>query len=367
MAEHVQLPVMRDPECPTDSVDSDVLLRVIALFVILFVSCFAAMFPTFAKRVSYLHIPPIAFFLGKHFGTGVIIATSFVHLLNKAYSALGDPCLNVKIDSHWPGTIVMISCLGIFLVEFCASSYVEHLASRPSVIDKFLQTPAANYRDDPMTTEPPAPEEELDAVRDGEPHIANSDPEDRERDTHYWDGYLHQHHAHGRKALTHQESAVQVLGVVVLQAGIMLHSIIIGLTLVVTSGPNFSSLLLAIIFHQLFEGLTLGVRLAALPLRRGSMIPYILAFTFAITTPIGIAAGLLGTSLNPRGPATLLMSGIMSAISAGVLIYSGCVELLAGDFLESHGVRDSSAQRQVLALGALFAGAGAMTVTGFWH
>ncbi|KZT54021.1 Zinc/iron permease [Calocera cornea HHB12733] len=364
MADPARVLAAMEPDCPTDSVDSDVPLRIIALFVILFVSCFAAMFPTFAKRVSYLHIPPLAFFVGKHFGTGVIIATSFVHLLNKAYSALGDPCLTVKIGSHWPGVIVMISCLGIFLVEYCATSYVEHLASRPSAIDKFLPTPAVEYRDDPVNDEPPA-EEDLDSVRDGEPHIANSD--DRERDTHFWDGYLHQHHAHGRKALTHQEAAVQVLGVVVLQAGIMLHSIIIGLTLVVTSGSNFSSLLLAIIFHQLFEGLTLGVRLASLPLRRGSTIPYILAFTFAITTPIGIAAGLVGRSLNPRGPTTLLMSGIMSAISAGVLIYSGCVELLAGDFLESHGVRDSSWKRQVLALAALFAGAAAMTITGFWH
>jgi len=363
MTEPVRLLLDREPECPTNSVDSDVPLRVIALFVILAVSCFAAMFPTFAKRVSYLHIPPLAFFMGKHFGTGVIIATSFVHLLNKAYSALSDPCLNVKMDNHWPGTIVMISCLAIFFVEYCATSYVEHLASRPSVIDKFLPTPSTEYRDDPVAEQAPPTEE--DTVRDGEPHIANSD--DMERDTHFWDGYLHQHHAHGRKALTHQESAVQVLGVVVLQAGIMLHSIIIGLTLVVTSGPNFSSLLLAIIFHQLFEGLTLGVRLASLPLRKGSIIPYVLALFFAITTPIGIAAGLIGRSLNPRGPTTLLMSGIMSAISAGVLIYSGCVELLAGDFLESHGVRDSSWKRQVLALGSLFAGAAAMTVSGFWH
>jgi len=154
-----------------------------------------------------------------------------------------------------------------------------------------------------------------------------------------------------------------VLSVVVLQAGIMIHSIIIGLTLVVTSGPGFTSLLLAIIFHQLFEGLTLGVRLAALPLPRHSIVPYVLAFVFAITTPIGIAIGLVGRSLNPRGSTALLVSGVMAAISAGVLIYSGCVELLAGDFLESHGVRDSSRSRQVLALVALCAGAAAMTVT----
>ncbi|KAJ3513678.1 hypothetical protein NLJ89_g2813 [Agrocybe chaxingu] len=51
----------------------------------------------------------------------------------------------------------------------------------------------------------------------------------------------------------------------VLQLGIMIHSLVIGLTLAVTSGSDFTSLTTAIIFHQLFEGLSLGIRIAALP------------------------------------------------------------------------------------------------------
>ena len=80
-----------------------------------------------------------------------------------------------------------------------------------------------------------------------------------------------------------------------------------------------ASLLTAIIFHQLFEGLSLGIRIAALPSStpEGTCISVtlnrtiwplfslggfvclpepilkpVLAFTFAITTPIGIALGL---------------------------------------------------------------------------
>lgn len=64
----------------------------------------------------------------------------------------------------------------------------------------------------------------------------------------------------------------------------MIHSLVIGLTLAVASGSDFSqfffgssieyiltnvifvaSLTTAIIFHQLFEGLSLGIRIAALP------------------------------------------------------------------------------------------------------
>lgn len=63
----------------------------------------------------------------------------------------------------------------------------------------------------------------------------------------------------------------------------MIHSLVIGLTLAVASGSDFSqsflssiecnltkvtlvaSLTTAIMFHQLFEGLSLGIRIAALP------------------------------------------------------------------------------------------------------
>lgn len=73
----------------------------------------------------------------------------------------------------------------------------------------------------------------------------------------------------------------QVVGLLVLQLGIMIHSIVIGLTLAIATGADFSQSLLplcstdietssaslttAIIFHQLFEGLSLGIRIAALP------------------------------------------------------------------------------------------------------
>ena len=39
------------------------------------------------------------FFLGKHFGTGVILATAFVHLLQDAFKALLDP----EVLKLWPG------------------------------------------------------------------------------------------------------------------------------------------------------------------------------------------------------------------------------------------------------------------------
>jgi hypothetical protein len=45
-------------------------LKMAAIFGIFFVSLFAVSFPSVSKRSSLLRIPHVAFFIGKHYGTG---------------------------------------------------------------------------------------------------------------------------------------------------------------------------------------------------------------------------------------------------------------------------------------------------------
>lgn len=55
-------------------------VRISAIFVILFGSVMGAWFPVFAKRRQGLKVPETAFFVAKYFGSGVIIATAFIHV-----------------------------------------------------------------------------------------------------------------------------------------------------------------------------------------------------------------------------------------------------------------------------------------------
>lgn len=55
----------------------------------------------------------------------------------------------------------------------------------------------------------------------------------------------------------------------------------------------------------------------------------------------------------------------MAAISAGMLIYAACVEMLAGDFVMDPLLWRSSVKRQVLALLSVFLGAGCMAIIGY--
>ena len=54
----------------------------------------------------------------------------------------------------------------------------------------------------------------------------------------------------------------------------------------------------------------------------------------------------------------------MSAMSAGMLIYAACVEMLAGDFVMDPLMWRSSVRRQAMAVGSLVMGVGAMAAVG---
>ncbi|KAF2625873.1 hypothetical protein BU25DRAFT_472628 [Macroventuria anomochaeta] len=62
--------------------------------------------------------------------------------------------------------------------------------------------------------------------------------------------------------------------------------------------------------------------------------PWVLCAMYGLTTHISIAIGLgLRYSYEPKSKSSLIVQGCLNAVSAGFLICSGLVELLAKDFL----------------------------------
>ena len=67
----------------------------------------AVSFPTITATFRSIRVPSILFFVGKHFGTGVILSTAFVHLLQDAFKALLKPIVNERWKvGDWAGMIV---------------------------------------------------------------------------------------------------------------------------------------------------------------------------------------------------------------------------------------------------------------------
>jgi hypothetical protein len=82
-------------------------------------------------------------------------------------------------------------------------------------------------------------------------------------------------------------------------------------------------------------------------------------------TPIGQAIGLATYTLYaPQSQTGLLMVGIMNAISSGLLVFAGLVELLAEDFLSDESWRVLTGRRRIIACVCVMAGAFSMAFVG---
>lgn len=129
---------------------------------------------------------------------------------------------------------------------------------------------------------------------------------------------------------------------------------------------EFKSLLVAIVFHQLFEGIALGVRIAEIK-RFGSVKKWIAALLYPITTPLGIAVGIgIRKTFNTNGYKALVTQGIFDSLSAGILFYNAYVELIALEMNRNVVFRAHNWPRKISLFFAVFVGAGIMAVIGLW-
>ncbi|KAL3438590.1 Zinc/iron permease [Aspergillus tetrazonus] len=381
-------------------------LHVMALFLILVLSTLACSFPILARRFPRLPIPRRFLFLSRHFGTGVLIATAFVHLLPTAFVSLTDPCLPQFWSETYramPGFVAMISVFGVVLVEmFFAMKGAGHVHG--SEYDQLISEANANGDRDSDYSRLEASESvddiHLSAMRESSASMnmpRNSTEEfslDRSSTNSIKNGALPAL-GEGRNPvaranmssrypaqvssgpnmddntdpkMTLQNPQRQLLQCLLLEAGILFHSIFIGMAVSVATGTSFIVLLVAICFHQTFEGFALGSRIASLIpdlFPPSSMKPWLMSLAYGTTTPIGQAIGLvLHNFYDPASATGLLMVGITNAISSGLLLFAGLVELLAEDFLSEDSYVILRGRRRLEACIAVAAGALLMAFVG---
>lgn len=157
----------------------------------------------------------------------------------------------------------------------------------------------------------------------------------------------------------------QIAAFLLLEFGIIFHSVIIGLNLGVT-GSEFATLYPVLVFHQSFEGLGIGARMSAIPFGHHTWLPWILCAAYGLTTPISIAIGLgVRHTYTPGSKVSLIIQGVLNAVSAGILIYTGLVELLARDFLFDPCRTKRQSRLLSMAVCTLL-GAGIMALIGKW-
>lgn len=356
-------------------------------------------------------------FLCQHFGTGVLIATAFVHLLPTAFTSLTDPCLPPFFSQSYKplaGFIAMIFALLVVAVEsylttrgaghshshqhlwesdeeeedagpklthgesFAARRGSGHRPADISLEDMETQGLVAGVSPLPGSTPVTAGMTNGNSQpHNGQAHI-HYDDDDSYRESVSLDLNLHELQTSSTRRVPQSSTPDQthlspnadeqkrlLLQCLLLEAGILFHSIFIGIALSVATGPTFVVFLIAIAFHQSFEGLALGSRIAAIHFPKSSPRPWLMVLAYGLTTPLGQAIGLGVHNLyDPLSAAGLLMVGIMNAISSGLLLFAGLVQLLAEDFLTEKSYETLTGRRRVQAFMAVVTGAGLMAGVG---
>lgn len=270
-------------------------------------------------------------------------------LLSPANDALRDPCLTGPItDYDWVTGIALMAVFVLFFVELLAMRYAtfgEDFAHAENGHNLALK-PSQSFE---PTGSPPR---QHGSISSGGPHTRGSD-------------HLGHSRSHAANELEQQpgmhfeDYAAQITAIFILEFGVVFHSVFIGLTLAV-SGEEFNTLYVVLVFHQTFEGLGLGSRLAAVPWPRSKhWTPYIMALGYGLATPISIAIGLgLRNAYAPGSQTALIINGVFDSISAGILLYTGLVELMAHEFMFSPYMRRAKIGNVMSAAGLMCLGAG---------
>lgn len=174
----------------------------------------------------------------------------------------------------------------------------------------------------------------------------------------------HQHHHAGMDSVKMDEKNQKRIAVILLEVGIALHSMIIGISLGVSSGSEFTALAIALSFHQFFEGLALGTTVIEAQFE-SAIKSVLMTLIYGITTPLGICIGIaIHSSFNPNSVEGLLSIGIVDSFSAGVLIYTALVEFLTPEITNSVSFRQNPVWKQLILFGSVYLGVTVMAIIG---
>ncbi|KAL8031238.1 hypothetical protein ABFX02_13G011500 [Erythranthe guttata] len=301
--------------------------KVGAIAAILVASAVGVMLPVVGRRVPALSPERNFFFVIKAFAAGVILSTGFIHVLPDAFESLTSPCIPASPWGDFPftGFIAMLSAIGTLMVDTYATSYYRRRSGVKAV-------------------EGGGDEEGGAAVVPVHAHAHGSvslEPDSGETDL-----------------LRHRVISQ------VLELGIIVHSVIIGIALGASQSPKtIRPLIAALSFHQFFEGIGLGGCITQARFKARAVT--IMALFFSITTPVGIAIGIGITNIYSETSSTaLIVQGVFNAASAGILVYMALVDLLAADFMSPK--LQSNGKLQLGANLSLLIGIGCMSFIAKW-
>ncbi|XP_070051461.1 probable zinc transporter 10 [Nicotiana tomentosiformis] len=306
-------------------------LKIIAIVSILITSMIGVCLPLVTRSIPALSPERSLFVIVKAFAAGIILATGFMHVLPDSFDMLSSSCLKENPWHKFPftGFVAMLSAIFTLAIDSMATSLYSK-KNKAGVI----------------------PESQ---AQGGDQEMGAGN-------------HVHSHHHHGSFSTKDGVDGTKLLRyrviAMVLELGIIVHSIVIGISLGASNNTcTIKGLVAALCFHQMFEGMGLGG--CILQAEYKFLKKAIMAFFFAVTTPFGIALGIaLSSTYEENSPRALITVGLLNASSAGLLIYMALVDLLAADFMGEK--LQGSIKLQIKSYMAVLLGAGGMSLMAKW-
>jgi solute carrier family 39 (zinc transporter), member 1/2/3 len=271
-----------------------------------------------------------------------------VHILGDAVEGLADPCLGWP-DFPWAMAITTFATLFTFNFEWLihrvftarAAAHLQLVAATPHAAAAPGQGghTCSHGARDPSAQPQPARNEEVVELKE----LADK--------------------ADSSGSLDAVDLLTRSVQSCTLEAGIIFHSIFVGISLGLNSEEaSVRSLMVALMFHQFNEGIAIGIMF--IEAEFGWVKYWALGSAFFLTTPIGIAIGIgLREEYNPMSKGALGTEGVLNAISAGILLYNALVDFIVPTFTDKVFRTPAS---KALGFGFLYLGAAVMCLIAKW-
>ena len=321
-------------------------LHVAAIFIILVCSFLGCGLPLLGKYFPRTKINPFIIILGKCMGMGIVLACALVHMLQPGNESLSSVCLPFEFNTTYTAFAYLYAMLGaIFMhfLDFCMLHYIAKQQKLKDTLEKERENGGQEQSEQEMSVKKMKEEEEEEkAILAADPHML-----------------VH--------SVLLDPRVQRTIRLYALQFALTVHSVFIGLTTGVAGQSEVRALLVALCFHQFFEGIALGSRIVDTNLKSHAQ-EALMVFVFSISSPVGIAIGIaLSLSLDPNGENFLFVQGTFDSVCAGFLLYIG-FNLLLRDFPEDMGkycFRKKYENLMIFGMfGALWLGAGLMAYIG---
>ena len=310
-------------ECSFESLGSyNLNMHIAAVFIVFSVSGFGIFISLFLASLQSKNSLSSLLQLLKMFGIGVIAGTVWIHLLPEAFSQFSSPCLTgfwTIYGSTNAGIFALLGAFFVHVIELICGGHSHHEDQGFDLLEQkgFNQFSIHDFND-----------------------IKQSD----------------------QSAFHMVSTQVQA---VILEFGILLHSFVIGLTLGVTPDSEFSSLLIAVCFHQMFEGIALGVLVANARLKQFTKM--FLGALYTLTTPLGISIGIgVRDSFNSNSLSAIVIIGVLNSLSAGILMYNTYCELVSQEVNHNKSFSGYSNGFKTICLLFMYSGAVCMGILALW-